>query len=178
MPPNHALLIPAGATLGLQLHYVTTGKPETEQMRVGIRYAKSDVKKRVYYQLMRPDNPSIQIAPEDPFWRISTDWTMGKNATVLALFTHMHVRGRDMEFLADYPDGKRESLLLVPNYSFDWQIPYLYTPGAKQVPKGTKLTTVSHYDNSAFNPRDKTQPQAFGENMTSSGLLMTTDFKK
>jgi predicted GH43/DUF377 family glycosyl hydrolase len=33
-------------------------------------------------------------------------------------------------------------------------------------------------DNSAFNPRDKTQPKAFGENLTSSGLLMTTDFKK
>ncbi len=33
-------------------------------------------------------------------------------------------------------------------------------------------------DNSAYNPRDKTQPRAFGENLTSSGLLMTTDFKR
>ena len=28
-------------------------------------------------------------------------------------------------------------------------------------------------DNSAFNPRDKTQPKAFGENFTSSGLLLS-----
>lgn len=146
-----AMLIPKNAVLTLQIHYVTTGKAETEQMKVGVRYAKAPVAKRVHYRRIRPEDASLQIPPNDPFWRISADWTMDRNATALALFTHMHVRGRDMEFLADYPDGKRESLLLVPNYSFDWQLPYLYLPGAKQIPKGTKITTVSHYDNSAFN---------------------------
>ncbi len=32
-------------------------------------------------------------------------------------------------------------------------------------------------DNAAFNPRDKNQPRAFGENLTSSGLLMSKDLK-
>jgi len=32
-------------------------------------------------------------------------------------------------------------------------------------------------DNSAFNPRDRTQPKAFGENLTSSGLLLSQDLK-
>ncbi len=32
-------------------------------------------------------------------------------------------------------------------------------------------------NSTAFNPRDKTQPRAFGENLTSSGLLMSTDLK-
>jgi len=32
-------------------------------------------------------------------------------------------------------------------------------------------------DNAAFNPRDPTQPQAFGENLTSSGLLLSKDLK-
>lgn len=146
-----AMLIPKNAVLTLQIHYVTTGKPETEQMKVGIRYAKDDVNKRVYYQRIRPKNADLKIPPHDPFWRISTDWTMNCNATAIALFTHMHVRGRDMEFMADYPNGRTESLLLVPNYSFDWQLPYLYMPGAKQIPNGTKITTISHYDNSSFN---------------------------
>lgn len=147
-----AMLIPKGAVLMLQIHYVTSGKPEIEQMKVGIRYAKSNVNKRVYFQRIRPNNDDLSIPPNDPAWRISADWTFDRNATAIALFTHMHVRGRDMEFLADYPDGHAESLLLVPNYSFDWQLPYLYAPGAKQIPKGTKITTVSHYDNSPFNP--------------------------
>lgn len=33
-------------------------------------------------------------------------------------------------------------------------------------------------DNAAYNPRDQTQPKAFGENLTSSGLLMSADLKK
>ena len=32
-------------------------------------------------------------------------------------------------------------------------------------------------DNSAFNPHDQTQPKAFGENLTSSGLLLSKDLK-
>jgi predicted GH43/DUF377 family glycosyl hydrolase len=33
-------------------------------------------------------------------------------------------------------------------------------------------------DNAAYNPHDPSMPKAFGENMTSSGLLVTDDFKK
>jgi hypothetical protein len=64
----------------------------------------------------------------------------------------MHLRGRDMTFCAEYPNGKEETLLTIPNYSFDWQLAYLYSPGMKQLPEGTRIRTVSHYDNSAFNP--------------------------
>ncbi|GMU93086.1 MAG: hypothetical protein AMXMBFR4_21440 [Candidatus Hydrogenedentota bacterium] len=41
---------------------------------------------------------------------------------------------------------------MIPNYSFDWQMPYLYPPGAKRLPAGTRIECVSHFDNSAFNP--------------------------
>ena len=67
------------------------------------------------------------------------------------LIAHMHLRGRDIRFVAHYPDGAAEDLLIIPNYSFDWQLAYQYAPGTKRFPKGTKVRTVSHYDNSAFN---------------------------
>jgi len=51
-----------------------------------------------------------------------------------------------------YPDGKKETLLLVPNYSFDWQMPYRFEPGKKRLPRGTRLECLAYYDNSAFNP--------------------------
>ena len=41
---------------------------------------------------------------------------------------------------------------MVPNYNFDWQMPYRWEPGKKRLPKGTKLECVAHYDNSTFNP--------------------------
>ena len=66
----------------------------------------------------------------------------------------MHVRGKDMTYIAHYPDGTDETLLSVPKYDFNWQITYqLATP--KTLPKGTKVEVIAHYDNSAnnkFNP--------------------------
>ncbi len=150
LAPGVGMMIPKGAVLTIQIHYVTTGKPETDQMRVGIRYADGVIVKRTFHQRIRPE--TIAIPPGEPFYRMSAEETIPHNATVIALFTHMHTRGRDMTFFADYPDGRSETLLTIPNYSFDWQLAYQYAPGTKRFPKGTKIRTVSHYDNSAFNP--------------------------
>jgi hypothetical protein len=64
----------------------------------------------------------------------------------------MHVRGKDMVFRALHPDGKQETLLAVPNYNFDWQMPYRWAAGAQRFPRGTRIECVAHYDNSTFNP--------------------------
>jgi hypothetical protein len=41
---------------------------------------------------------------------------------------------------------------MVPNYNFDWQIPYTWNVGEMRWPKGTRLECLAHYDNSEFNP--------------------------
>jgi hypothetical protein len=68
------------------------------------------------------------------------------------MFTHMHVRGRDMTFIAEQQGQPAETLLQIPNYNFDWQLGYELAPGKKVFPKGTKIRAVAHYDNSPFNP--------------------------
>lgn len=150
IPGPVAMLIPRNSLLFLQIHYVTTGKEQKNRMRVGIRYAEGDILKRVYYKRLRPDD--INIPPGVARHRMESSWTVDRNALALALFSHMHVRGRDMSFFAKYPDGATETLLVIPNYSFDWQLAYQYIPATKTFPKGTELRTVSHYDNSPFNP--------------------------
>ena len=40
---------------------------------------------------------------------------------MLALFPHMHLRGKAFRYTAIYPDGKQEMLLDVPHYDFNWQ---------------------------------------------------------
>jgi hypothetical protein len=63
----------------------------------------------------------------------------------------MHVRGRDFEYRAVYPDGTREILLSVPQYDFNWQSAYrLKSP--KRLPAGTRIECTAHYDNSKGNP--------------------------
>lgn len=144
-----ALCIPKGAVLGLQIHYVATGKPEKCTISVGFKFAKV-VHKRLRHAVMV--NKRFAIPPGAPAERVAASKVLTDDAVGVGMFTHMHLRGRDMTFLAHFPDGKSETLLIIPNYNFSWQMPYRWEPGTKRLPKGTRLECVAHYDNSAFNP--------------------------
>jgi hypothetical protein len=147
---NVAFRIPKGAILILQIHYTTTGQPEKCRISVGMRYAREVVKREFHFLWMV--NNEFAIPPGDPLHRVSATTPLDSNVVAAGLFAHMHLRGRDMSFIAHYPDGRDELLLTIPNYSFDWQLAYRFPTGAKQFPKGTRIECVSHYDNSKFNP--------------------------
>lgn len=150
--PGIAQRIPKNAVIGLQIHYVTTGKEEESTISIGFRYAKDTVQKVTHFSLLDPRD--IAIPPGDAFHEMKARTKIEKDATLLGLFTHMHLRGRDMTFNAFYPDGKDETLLQIPNYSFEWQIGYVCPepPHEKKLPAGTELEAIAHYDNSKFNP--------------------------
>lgn len=146
-----AFLIPKGAVLTVQVHYVTTGKPETNQISVGLRYAKETIRKQARHKVLSARG--FTIPPGEAAQPIAKTKTIEEDATAVALFVHMHLRGKNTKFFAHYPDGTSETLLVIPNYSFDWQMPYLYPPDkAKKLPAGTKIECASQFDNSAFNP--------------------------
>jgi thiol-disulfide isomerase/thioredoxin len=145
-----AFCIPKGSVLGLQIHFVATGKPEKCRISVGLRYPRDVVQQRL--RNIQLTNGRFAIPPGAPAHKVAATRVLERDANVIGLFSHMHLRGRDMTFTAALPDGKRETLLIIPNYNFSWQIPYRYEPGKKQLPKGTRLECVAHYDNSAFNP--------------------------
>jgi peroxiredoxin len=145
-----AFLIPKGTMLGLQVHYVPTGKEEKVGIKVGIRYARDTVEKRLRNMLFVDTKYSIPAGA--PAHAVKVERTMPVDAIGVGLFSHMHVRGKAMSFTAAGPDGKTENLLTIPNYNFEWQIPYRWEPGKKVLPKGTKLVCEALYDNSAFNP--------------------------
>jgi peroxiredoxin len=145
--PEVAYKIPGGSTLVLQIHYTTTGKEEQSLISVGFRYPQKGVDKISRHFVLDPRN--IAIAPGDPMWRMSATKTIPAKATLLGMFTHMHVRGRDMTFIAEYPNGQRETLLQIPNFNFAWQLAY---ECRNRLPAGTKIEAVAHFDNSRFNP--------------------------
>ena len=150
MDPGTGYLIPKGSVVALQIHYTTTGKPETSRIAVGMRFPKSPVTKRLY--ISQVHTRDFAIPPLAPAHPVTASRTLPFDATCLGLVTHMHLRGKDMTFLARNPDGSVETLLLVPNYNFDWQISYRYAPDTKHFKKGTSLEVVAHFDNSEFNP--------------------------
>lgn len=142
--------IPAGSMLGLQVHLTTTGKPEKCRIRVGFRFPRELVKKELHYVELAKHG--FKIPPHDPFHQMSASQTVDGDVTALGMFAHMHVRGKDMTFRAHPPEGEPDVMLMIPNYSFDWQLPYYLPRGAKKYPAGTRFEAVAHFDNSAFNP--------------------------
>ncbi len=162
LQPGEAMLIPKGARLIFQIHYVTTGKEERDRIAVGFRYAEGRIERLLHNVFI--EDQQFEIPPGAMGHEVVARHTLEDDVTARALFSHMHLRGKDMSFFANYPDGSRETLLVVPNYSFDWQLAYEYAPGAKTFPKGTEIEIVAHYDNSALNPYnpDPTVPVKYG----------------
>ncbi len=147
--PGVAYKIPARSVLGLQIHHVTTGKEEQSEISVGLRYCKSTVRKQSHHYVL---DKKMQIEPQHSAWQVSDSKTLPKDATMLGMFCHMHLRGKDMTFYAHLPDGETRTLLEIPNYNFDWQLGYELNPGDVKLPAGTKIEAVAHFDNSSFNP--------------------------
>lgn len=150
MDPGQGFCIKKGSVLVLQLHYVTTGEETTDQTSVGLVFCKGRVDKEIKH--FQVNDQKFAISPGDPHHRVTAERTFDHPATGIGMFSHMHLRGKDMVFNAKYPDGTVETLLAIPNYSFDWQMSYRWAVGQKKFPKGTKIEVVAHFDNSPFNP--------------------------
>lgn len=148
---NHVgFLIPANSVLILQIHYVTLGQPTTDQISVGLRNAREVIHKNLKH--MQVTDLTFKVPPHAGHYPVSAVRELKNDSTGYGLFSHMHLRGKDMTYKALYPDGRSETLLVVPNYSFDWQQAYRWPENKVKFPKGTKLEVSAHFDNSKFNP--------------------------
>jgi hypothetical protein len=106
----------------------------------------------------------FEIPPGAPNQEVIARYTFRRPGVINQLLPHMHVRGKDFEYLLHWPDGRTETILRVPDHRFNWQLSYkLETPLA--VPAGTRIECIAHFDNSANNPRnpDPSATVRFGE---------------
>ena len=61
---------------------------------------------------------------------------------------HMHLRGKDYELRAVFPNGESQTLFR-SKWDFNWQLGYVFT--RRSICEGTRLIGISHFDNSAAN---------------------------
>lgn len=150
-----AKLVPAGSDLTLNLHYTPNGTAVTDHVKVGFTIAKQAPNRRyVSLSSSAPMDPKqFAIPPNTANWQSPpADVTFARDAELVFMMPHMHVRGKDMTYTLVYPDGRKEVVLNVPHYDFNWQLGY---NTSIKVPKGTKLHVDAHFDNSVnnkFNP--------------------------
>ena len=65
------------------------------------------------------------IPPGAADWKITAIQPFTQDVTLNTMQPHMHLRGKDMTYIANYPDGREEILLSVPKYDFNWQNTYI-----------------------------------------------------
>ena len=144
-----AKLVPAGSKLVFQMHYTPNGTATEDLSYVGFKFADASQVKRIV-GTNKAANTRFAIPPHADNHRVEADFHFKRDSLMLAMFPHMHLRGKSFRYTAIYPDGKEEILLNVPNYDFNWQNGYaLEEP--KLMPAGTRLHCVAHFDNSEEN---------------------------
>ena len=149
-PAGTGKLLPQGQIITFQMHYTTTGTPETDQTEIG------------FYTMPAPPamplltksafNLDLTIPPGEPNYEREAEFTPSATRDVMLyeFSPHMHLRGARFQYEALYPDGGSEVLLSVPRYEFHWQTLYrLATP--KRLPAGTIIRCRGAFDNSAQN---------------------------
>jgi len=150
-PVNAAKLIPAGADIAFNLHYTPNGKAVTDHVKVGFTVASKPPERR-YISLLTssPTDPKrFAIPPNTPNWESPpAEVDFLQDAELVYLMPHMHARGKDMTYSLEFPDGRKQVILSVPRYDFNWQLGYNVSI---KVPKGAKLHIDAHFDNSASN---------------------------
>lgn len=152
---NAAKLVPAGSDITLNLHYTPNGMAVTDRVRIGLTVAKEPPARRyVSLSSSAPTSPKLfAIPPNDPNWQSPpANVVFLQDAELVLMMPHMHVRGKDMTYTLEYPDGRKEIVLNVPHYDFNWQLGY---ETSVKIPKGTRLRVDAHFDNSPnnkFNP--------------------------
>ena len=154
-PPGTGKLIPKGTVLRFQMHYITTGQPESDQTQLGLYF--SPVPPARALQTKSTFNipfvlRQLSIPPGDADFEMTAEYEFSNEKDVLLyeMSPHMHLRGSRFQYEAVYPDNTRETLLSVPHYDFSWQTLYrLAEP--KRLPAGTKLFLTAAFDNSPLN---------------------------
>jgi hypothetical protein len=160
--PGIARRLPANSEIILQMHYTTIGRAATDRTSIGVIYAKEPPTKVLSGGAVL--SFGFTIPPGAEHHEVKASQVLKEDTLLTAMMPHMHVRGKDMTYVAKYPDGRSETLLSVPKYLFDWQTNYqLAQP--KLLPKGTTIEVTAHFDNSAkniYNP-DPSQTVRWGD---------------
>jgi hypothetical protein len=155
-PSDAAVVIPAGCDISVQVHYVRTGKLETDSSRVGLWLDRQPPRKVTNMIYLSGDFAVVPPGVTD--FRVRGSYTLPQDADFVSVVPHAHQLARWVEIRATLPGEKQPLLLLrVPQWDYNWQSPYqLKEP--RRFPAGTRFDGECSYDNSAANPRNPFKP--------------------
>lgn len=155
MPAGVALPLRKSADLVLQIHYHRTGAAEQDRSRLAL-YFSPDAPTRQLFDIALASR-QIDIAPGDRTYRVRDGITLPVAVDLVGIIPHAHYVARQMRGWAVHPNGRRQILLEILDWDFNWQQNYRYVKPIR-LPAETRLEMEFVYDNSSRNPRNPSRP--------------------
>lgn len=159
-PAGLALPVSKGSDLVIQYHFHPDGKPETEKSLVGFYFAKQKPE-RTLVPIQLPPTYSLfsglDIPAGEKDFVIRDSYTLPAAVDGVGMSAHAHYIGKQLKMTATLPNGEVKTLLDIKDWDFAWQDRYFFQDFVP-LPKGTRLDAEIHWDNSADNPRNPSDP--------------------
>jgi hypothetical protein len=150
------ITIPAGCDISAQMHYVRTGKRETDSSRLGLWLAAEKPEKEMNLIYVAGEFSVVPAGVTD--FRVKGSWTIRQDANFVSVIPHAHQLARWVEVKAYLPGTTDPKLLLrVPQWDYNWQSAY-YVREPIHFPAGTRFEAECSYNNSSGNPRNPFNP--------------------
>ena len=175
-PETTARLLPKGRNLLGDFHYHPTGDAASDKTRIGVHFADPEEIEKEFVNLWVL-NASFNIPAGDSNYEAKASYVFPQDVSIRSLTPHMHYRGKDMKYTAVFPDGTSRELLSVSRYDFNWQTNYDFEEPV-DVPAGTKIEVIAHWDNSTDNPHnpDATVDVSWGVESEDEMLIGFVDY--
>lgn len=171
LPKGMGRLVPRGADIVAEIHYVCSGKPERDRSQIGLYYASRSARQLV--EEIQVANKQIKIPAGAKRHHETASFTVPVETVLLDVAPHMHELGREIKVIAKLPDGSVEPLVWIRDWDFNWQSQYSYARPIR-LPANSRILVDAWYDNSAENPLNPNSPPktvSWGEDSADEMLI-------
>ena len=155
MPDGAAPPLIAHSKLVAQVHYHPDGKPEQDDWSVGFYFTDQAPVRRVVDVGLASN--VIDIPAGDAHYVVRQHFTIPIAIDAIGVIPHAHLLCREMRGWAILPDGRKQWLLYINDWDFNWQEQYTYAHPIRLL-ADTRIEMEFVYDNSAANPRNPNSP--------------------
>jgi hypothetical protein len=162
-PENIGQKLNKNSDLIIQMHYAPSPVDEIDSSTVNIFFAdeNENIDRFVVDKIMLPfDLPGGFFSffiPGGQKKKFIGKWKTPQDISILSIFPHMHLLGKNWNVWVEKPNGSKENLIKIDDWDFNWQGGY-YFKKFIVAPKGSTIVAEAEYDNTAENPLNPNDP--------------------
>jgi hypothetical protein len=177
-PKGMGWVLPKRGVVFLTMHIAPLAKKEEIIAGVNLFFTKEKIDRKVKVISFGSGGigenlilPTLRLLPNRVQTFSLTLSNPGEDFSVLYVWPHMHLLGKEFKAYAISPKGDTIKLVHIPDWDFRWQEIYRFKQLVR-IPQGSRLYIKGTYDNTANNPFNPFKPPQM---IFSSGNMETTN---